>query len=170
MSALTYATAQLLRVLPREKITRAAGALADHKWSAPLGRAVVRVYSRAYAVELEDCLEQSGWASFDAFFTRALRDGVRPIDLDPRVVVSPADGRIDSMGRIEADSTFTVKGSPYRVEDLVGDPAEAQRYVGGAGCVIYLSPRDYHRVHSPVGGEISLEEYESQLAWLLRTK
>jgi len=49
---------------------------------------------------------------------------------------------------------FVVKGRPYRVDELVGDPAEAERYEGGAGCVVYLSPRDYHRVHSPVAGRI----------------
>lgn len=155
MSALTYATAQLLRVLPREKITRFAGALADHKWSAPLGRTVINIYSRAYNVELDDCIEKSGWPSFDAFFTRELREGARPVDRDPRTITSPADGAIGSMGPIEADSTFRVKGSDYRVEDLVGDAAEAKRYVGGSGCVVYLSPRDYHRVHAPAAGVVS---------------
>jgi phosphatidylserine decarboxylase len=60
------------------------------------------------------------------------------------------------MGRIERDSTFLVKGRPYSVEELVGDRAEAERYVGGGGFVVYLSPRDYHRVHSPVSGTIAL--------------
>jgi phosphatidylserine decarboxylase len=155
MSALTYATAQLLRALPREKITRLAGALADHKWSDPFGRTVVNIYRRAYNVELGECVEQGGWASFDAFFTRELREGARPIDSDRRAIVSPADGVIGSMERIEADATFRVKGSDYRVEDLVGDAREARRYVGGSGCVIYLSPRDYHRVHSPVAGVVA---------------
>jgi len=156
MSALTYATARLLRVLPRERLTRLAGALADHQWSRPLGRAVVGIYGRAYRVSLDECVEQDGWASFDAFFTRALRDGARPVDADPRVIVSPADGRVDSLGDIDEQSTFRVKGNDYRVEDLVGDPAEARRYTGGMGCVIYLSPRDYHRVHAPVDGVLSV--------------
>lgn len=155
MSALTYATAQLLRVLPREGITRVAGALADHAWSPPLARVVLGLYTRAYRVDLAECRQQDGWASFDAFFTRTLKDGVRPVESDPRVIVSPADGRLESMGAIEAGSVFRVKGSPYRVQDLVGDETEARRYEGGAGCVIYLSPRDYHRVHAPVDGVIS---------------
>jgi phosphatidylserine decarboxylase len=155
MRAITYATAQILRVLPRAGVSRAAGWLADHQWSRPLGKAVIGVYSRAYGVTFEECVEQDGWTSFDHFFTRALRDGARPLDPDPRTIVSPADGRVESMGTVDASSTFMVKGRPYRVEELVGDADEAKRYVGGGGCVIYLSPRDYHRVHSPVEGTIA---------------
>ena len=154
MSALTFATAQLLRVLPRARVGRALGRLADHTWHPHLGRAVVGLYSRAYNVELDDCTQIDGWTSFDAFFTRGLRAGARPIDRDPRTIVCPADGLVDSMGPIDADQSYRIKGRPYRVEELVGDAAEAKRYVGGAGCVIYLSPRDYHRVHSPVDGHV----------------
>jgi phosphatidylserine decarboxylase len=155
MSALTYATAHLLRVVPRARVSRAFGKLADVQWSPAVGRAVVGLYSRLYDVHFDECVEREGWASFDAFFTRRLRDGVRPMPRDPRVVVSPADGRIESMGRIDSGSTFVVKGRPYRVEELVGDAEEAKRFAGGAGCVVYLSPRDYHRVHAPVDGTVS---------------
>ncbi len=155
MSALTFATAQLLRVLPRARVGRALGKLADHTWHPSLGKAVVGLYSRAYDVKLDDCAQIDGWTSFDAFFTRGLRAGTRPIASGPRVIVSPADGVVDSMGPVGADTTFHIKGRPYRVEELVGDAAEARRYAGGAGCVIYLSPRDYHRVHSPVDGHVT---------------
>ena len=154
MSALTFATAQLLRVLPRAGMSRAMGRLADRPWPAPINRAIIRLYARVYDVALDECAQTDGWESFDAFFTRALKAGVRPIDGDPNVAVSPADGRVDSFGRIEEGSTFTVKGRPYRVEELVGSREEAARYAGGAGCVVYLSPRDYHRVHAPVDGDV----------------
>jgi phosphatidylserine decarboxylase len=157
MSAVTYATAQILRVLPRARIGRALGRLADRRWSPPVGRAVVELYSRVYDVHLDECADSQnsgGWASFDAFFTRRLRDGARAVDPDPRVVVSPADGRIESMGPIDEGGTFRVKGRPYAVAELVGDAQEARRFLGGGGCVVYLSPRDYHRVHSPVSGTI----------------
>jgi len=155
MRAITYATAQILRVLPRAGVSRAAGWLADHPWPSPLGRAVVGVYSRAYNVSLDECAETGGWSSFDRFFTRALRDGARPVDPDPRTIVSPADGRLESPGRVDEGSTFFVKGRPYRVEELVGDADEARRYIGGGGCVVYLSPRDYHRVHAPCDGTVA---------------
>ena len=154
MSAVTYATAQILRVLPRARIGRAIGQLADRRWSGAVGRAVVGLYTRMYDVSLDECVQNGGWANFDEFFTRELRDGAREVDADPTAIVSPADGRIESMGPIEADGTFLVKGRPYSVAELVGDEQEAARFLGGQGCVVYLSPRDYHRVHAPVGGTI----------------
>jgi phosphatidylserine decarboxylase len=155
MSAVTYATAQFLRVLPRARIGRALGRLADRRWSPPVERAVVGLYSHMYDVSLDECAHKGPWPSFDAFFTRRLRDGVREMPRDTRCVVSPADGRVESMGPVTRDGTFVVKGRPYRVDELVGDAAEAERFVGGAGFVVYLSPRDYHRVHAPVGGTIA---------------
>jgi phosphatidylserine decarboxylase len=154
MSAVTYATAQILRVLPRARIGRAIGQLADRRWSGPVGRAVVGLYTRMYDVSLDECVQNGGWANFDEFFTRELREGAREVDADPTAIVSPADGSIESMGTIEADGTFVVKGRPYSVAELVGGEQEAARFVGGQGCVVYLSPRDYHRVHAPVGGTI----------------
>jgi phosphatidylserine decarboxylase len=153
MTAITYATAQLVHVLPRARITRAVGFLADYPWPDRLGRAVVDLYCRTYGVELDECCKTSGFANFDEFFTRELRDGARPVPDDPGVIISPTDGRVDSCGLVDGRS-FYVKGRPYRVDELVGDDTEARRYEGGAGCVIYLSPRDYHRVHSPVDGRI----------------
>jgi phosphatidylserine decarboxylase len=155
MSAVTYATAQLLRVLPRAQISRAVGRLADSAWSPFVGRAVVKLYSHMYDVSLDECAHAGPWPSFDAFFTRKLRDGARRIESDPRSVLSPADGRLASFGRVGDDGRFVVKGRPYSVEELVGDAAEARRFKGGAGFVVYLSPRDYHRVHAPVGGAIA---------------
>jgi phosphatidylserine decarboxylase len=154
MSAVTYATARILRLLPRARIGRAIGRLADVRWSSPVGQAVVGAYSRLYDVRLEECAEREGWSSFDAFFTRRLRDGVRPLDPDSRTLTSPADGRIESVGSIHGEGTFVVKGRPYSVAELVGSARDARRFDGGAGCVVYLSPRDYHRVHAPAGGVI----------------
>lgn len=153
MNAITYATAQILRVLPRTKITRVMGRLADYPWPDRVGEAVVNLYCKAYGVELDECRKASGFTSFDEFFTRELREGARPMPADRRIVVSPSDGRVDSIGPIDGRA-FVVKGRPYRVDELVGDEDEARRYEGGAGCVVYLSPRDYHRVHAPVDGAI----------------
>ena len=150
---LTYASAQLLRVMPRERISRIMGQLADVQWPRPLERAVLGAYCRAYDVAMEECEAPDRWASFDHFFTRRLRDGARPL-AEGATWVSPADGRLESPGVVTADSLYLVKGRPYRVDELVGDPEEARRYVGGGGCVVYLSPRDYHRVHTPAAGKL----------------
>jgi phosphatidylserine decarboxylase len=129
------------------------GQLADVQWPRPLERAVLGAYCRAYDVALEECEAPDRWASFDHFFTRRLRDGARPL-ADGATWVSPADGRLESPGVVTADSLYLVKGRPYRVDELVGDRDEARRYVGGGGCVVYLSPRDYHRVHTPAAGKL----------------
>jgi phosphatidylserine decarboxylase len=154
MSAATYVTAQIMRMLPRAKISRAVGNLADWPWPAAVGNAVVGLYTRVYDVALDECENRSDWVNFDDFFTRPLRKGLRGIDGDPRAVVSPADGRLVSAGRIDPGGTFLVKGRPYSVSELIGSEIESQRFEGGSGFVVYLSPRDYHRVHAPVGGEI----------------
>ena len=154
MSAVTFVAAQILRMLPRARISHAVGRLADQPLAPPVERAVVGLYSRVYDVTLDDCAQKSDFRSFDAFFTRTLRKGARIVDPDPGTVVSPADGRVDSMARIDHDATFVVKGRPYRVDELVGDRAAADRFRGGAGFVVYLSPRDYHRVHAPIAGEV----------------
>lgn len=73
--------------------------------------------------------------------------------------MSPADGRIEDFGPIEADGTLLVKGKPYAVAELLGDPGEAARYLGGSYFIVYLSPRDYHRVHAPVAGRIVRMRY-----------
>lgn len=154
MKPITFATAQILRVLPRRRITRVMGRLADYEWPDAVGKAVVNLYCRAYGVELDECRKATGFASFDEFFTRELRAGARPMAKDAGVVVCPSDGRVDSLGPVDGRA-FHVKGRPYRVDDLVGDEEEARRYDGGLGCVIYLSPSDYHRVHAPVGGVVA---------------
>jgi phosphatidylserine decarboxylase len=155
MNAFTYATAQILRVLPRTRITRAMGRLADYPWPDRVGQAVVNLYCRAYRVDLDECRKARGFSSFDEFFTRELRDGARPLPASEGIVISPSDGRVDSIGPIDGRA-FHVKGRPYRVDELVGDEDDARRYDGGVGCVVYLSPRDYHRVHAPVKGQISI--------------
>lgn len=155
MSVATYAAAQLLRVLPRVRITRAVGKLAEARIPAPLARAVVGLYARAYAVDMNEALHPSeGYESFDAFFTRPLRPGARPACENDAAIVSPSDGRLDAIGRVERDGVFLVKGRPYAATDLLGDEEEARHYLGGHFAVVYLSPRDYHRVHAPVRGTV----------------
>lgn len=155
MNVATYAAAQLLRVLPRTRITRAVGRLVDAELHPRLSSAIVGIYVRAYGVDLDECAPMTGaFPSFDAFFTRALREGARPEHGSPDAFVSPADGRIEAIGRVEPGGRILVKGKPYTCADLVGDRVDARRYDGGQFAVVYLSPRDYHRVHSPVAGMV----------------
>lgn len=155
MSVATFAAAQILKVLPRVRLSHAVGRLCEAPLSPGVSRAIAGVYSRAYRVNLAEALPTPApYPTFDAFFTRALRPGARPIADAP--IVSPADGLIAASGPIDRGSRLFVKGQPYEVGELLGDPREAARYSGGSFAVVYLSPRDYHRVHSPVDGRISL--------------
>jgi phosphatidylserine decarboxylase len=129
--------------------------LCDANVPAPLSRLAASIYCRAYGVDLDECEACSGpYPSFDEFFTRRLREGVRPIAA--AAIVSPADGRLEQSGPVTAGGRITVKSTAYRVGELIGDEAEAKRYEGGSFAIVYLSPRDYHRVHSPVSGKLVL--------------
>ena len=156
MSVATFAAAQILRLLPRVRITRAVGRLSDARISAPLASTVVGLFARAYDVDLGEAIRpEGGYDSFDSFFTRKLKEGARPTCTDPHAIVSPADGNVVALGPIEHDGRFLIKGRDYRADELLGDVDEAKRYEGGHFAVVYLSPRDYHRVHAPVAGDVS---------------
>jgi phosphatidylserine decarboxylase len=156
MSVASFAAVQFLRALPRTRVSRAVGRLCETTLPAGVSRAVVGLYVRAYRVDLDECEAQEGaYPSFDNFFTRQLKPGQRAICPNAREIASPADGRIEAIGTIDLEGTLLVKQRPYRVAELIGDEADAERYAGGQFAVVYLSPRDYHRVHSPVTGVIS---------------
>jgi phosphatidylserine decarboxylase len=122
----------------------------------PLLSGAIGLYVRAYRVDLTECeVPEGGFRSFNDFFSRPLRDGARPLDTDPEAVLCPADGKLEDEGPIDARSRFLVKGKTYEVGELVGAPSEAARFEGGRFAVIYLSPRDYHRVHAPVSGAVT---------------
>lgn len=154
MSLATYAAAQLLRLVPRSGVSRAVGKLSERPLRPRVSRAITDLYIRAYGVDMADVAQNGAYPSFDAFFTRALRSGARIISDD--AVVCPADGKLVARGVVEPDLRIVVKGTPYSVPELVGDAADAQHLSGGSFAVVYLSPRDYHRVHSPVDGRISI--------------
>jgi phosphatidylserine decarboxylase len=151
----TFAAAQVLRVVPRVRLSQAVGRLCEANVPAPLSRWAASLYSRAYRVNLDEAESENGaYASFDQFFTRRLRSGVRPIA--EAAVVSPADGRLEQVGPVTLGGRISVKSTAYRVGELIGDEPEAKRYVGGSFAVVYLSPGDYHRVHCPVRGRLVL--------------
>jgi phosphatidylserine decarboxylase len=156
MSVASFAAVSILRALPRTRVSRAVGRLCDTSLPPGLSRAVVGLYVRAYKVNLDECDGPDTYPSFDAFFTRPLKPGQRDICAASDAVVSPADGSVEAIGTIDLDRTLSIKQRPYRVAELIGDDSDAQRYAGGQFAVIYLSPRDYHRVHAPVSGAVTL--------------
>ena len=110
----------------------------------------------AYDVDMSEAAQPDPYAflSFNAFFTRGLRKTARRADGDADTLVSPADGRISQIGRIEAGRILQAKARSYTVAELLADPEAAERYRDAGFATIYLSPRDYHRVHMPLDGEL----------------
>ena len=155
MPVTSFVAASSLRVLPRKRLSRMLGQLTRDKAPEPVLDVAMRAYCRAYGVDLSECeVPREGYETFDAFFTRRLKPGMRPADPDLDTIVSPADGRVDDLGVIEPGATFHVKGRPYDVAELLDDPAAGAELEGGRFAVIYLAPRDYHRVHAPVSGPV----------------
>jgi phosphatidylserine decarboxylase len=152
-----------LSVVPQNAASRAMGAFARARLPAPLLRPLLRWYVWKYGVDLSECAEPLG--SFDslvAFFTRALRPGARPVDGDEVAVVSPADGLVYAAGRVEGGRLPQAPGMDYAVRDLLAAPSPHE---GGSFVVVYLSPRDYHRVHAPVAGDVVRADYLPGRLW-----
>lgn len=153
MSVTTFAAAQLIRLLPRVRLSQAVGRLCDRQLHPQVSKVVALAYTKAYRVNMEEALVEGAFPCFDAFFTRRLRSGVRVVSEDG--VVSPADGLLSAAGSVTRDCRIRVKEQDYAVSELIGSSDDAKRYLGGSFIVVYLSPRDYHRVHSPVVGKLT---------------
>ena len=98
--------------------------------------------------------DPTAYPSFNAFFTRALRPDARMPDPDPHALLMPADGRISQCGTIDGDRIFQAKGQGFTTAELLGDAEAARAFVDGLFATVYLSPRDYHRVHMPWTGTL----------------
>ncbi len=123
---------------------------------APWKNFLIRRIVRRYEVNLDEAEnpDPGAYPDFNAFFTRALKAGVRPIDADPDAVLCPADGRISQAGPIDHGRVLQAKGFDFGTGELFGDDARAAPYHDGSFLTVYLSPRDYHRVHMPLAGEL----------------
>jgi phosphatidylserine decarboxylase len=116
---------------------------------------------RSYRVDMAQARIEDpiAYPTFNAFFTRALKPGARPQPVDASAIACPADGRISQIGTITTDAggharLFQAKGFDFTAAELLGSEAAAQPYAGGAFVTVYLSPRDYHRVHMPLAGTL----------------
>ncbi|MGM0575100.1 MAG: archaetidylserine decarboxylase [Myxococcota bacterium] len=146
----------LVHAVSSPTLSRATGRLADLRLPRPMLQRLIRAYVRAYDVDLSEVADDlDDFETFNAFFTRRLRDGARPPDPDEDVLLSPSDSRLHDLGRVPAHGLLDqIKGRRYRVGALLGDEGEADAYREGAFATLYLSPSDYHRVHSPATGVI----------------
>jgi phosphatidylserine decarboxylase len=155
----------LLGLVPKNALSRLAGALT--RWAAPrwlLDRAIVGFAGR-YGIDLGECDPPSSFRTFGEFFARPLKPGRRPIAPGEEVVVSPVDAVVSESGVATAGRLVQAKGIDYTVGALLGDYEAAGRFEGGAWATLYLSPRDYHRIHFPLGGRVTGWRYVPGRLW-----
>src|SRR5438270_8673358 len=156
MAELSYT---LLRLLPKNTLSRAVGAACRASAPRPVVRAVIRAFARKYGVdasEAERPIEE--YPTFTEFFTRRLKPGVRPIAAGELLPISPVDGTIGELGDIVEGRAVQAKGKHYTLAELIGGPnaaEDAAQFAGGTFATIYLAPYNYHRIHAPLGGEIT---------------
>jgi len=143
------------RIVPKRAVSGAIGWGVSLGIPAALRTLMLTRFARVYGIDVSEAEKPLGeYAGFDEFFTRKLRPGLRPIDDAPGRVVSPADGTVVECGLATAGKLIQAKGSDFDLAGLLDDPQAAARLEGGAYLITYLSPKDYHRVHSPVGGRV----------------
>jgi phosphatidylserine decarboxylase len=142
-----------LRYVPKNHLSRAVGRLVHARLPGPIARRLVHWFARTYQIDLDAAGKPAHeYPSIGHFFIRDLREGLRPIESD---FVSPVDGVLRNYGLVEGGKLEQVKGKTYTVSRFLADDANAPRYeTGGAFFNLYLSPQDYHHVHSPVTGTI----------------
>jgi|SRR5699024_6077696 len=143
-------------LLPQHGLSRLIGYLArcETPW---LKNWLIKTFQRRFDISLNEAMieKPEGFPSFNAFFTRALKEGARPIDTTANGIASPADGIISQCGPIDGSRLLQAKGTTFTVRELVGgDATLAQEFAGGNFATVYLSPKDYHRVHMPITGTL----------------
>jgi phosphatidylserine decarboxylase len=149
----------LQHIAPQHALSKLAGMLAESR--APwLRDALIRRFVAAFNVDLSEAARGIGeFASFNDFFTRELKPGVRPLADAAQFILSPADGAISQLGAITGGRIFQAKGRDYSATEILGGDTDAARFEGGRFMTIYLSPRDYHRVHMPAAGRLQASTY-----------
>ena len=148
LTALTY-------VLPHRALSSLARALA-YSTNPSLKQWLIDTVTRKFGVDLSEAAEPDprAYPTFNAFFTRALKPGARVADPDPRALLMPADGHVSQCGDIVDGRIFQAKGQAYTTAELLGSEADAAPFADGVFATVYLSPRDYHRVHMPWAGTL----------------
>ncbi|TCI04648.1 phosphatidylserine decarboxylase [Corallincola luteus] len=141
---------------PQHGLSRLVGWIAAAE-AGKVTTAFIRWFIGKYQVNMSEALESApeAYSSFNQFFTRPLKEGVRPLDENSHSLVHPVDGTVSQLGPIEEGRIFQAKGFHYTSTALLGgDPTTAEPFNQGDFATIYLAPRDYHRMHMPLDGTL----------------
>ncbi|OTG88218.1 phosphatidylserine decarboxylase [Acinetobacter sp. ANC 4558] len=147
---------QAQNVVPQHQLSRVVGKLAASE-NPLIKNVVISAFKAQYGIDMSIAEQTNAlkFKSFNDFFTRSLKNGVREIDADPQSIISPADGAISQIGTIESGDIFQAKGQKFTVDHLIADPQLAAPFKNGQFATVYLSPKDYHRVHMPFAGTLT---------------
>ncbi|KIO38041.1 archaetidylserine decarboxylase [Shewanella sp. cp20] len=148
-------------IMPKHLLSRLVGKLAAAELGA-VTTSVIKWFIKQYKIDMSEAAESApeAYASFNQFFTRALKPGIRPLCEDDDYIVHPVDGAVSQCGPIKEGRIFQAKGHEYSSLALLGDQADdAKRFEGGDFATIYLAPKDYHRIHMPIKGTLSKMTY-----------
>lgn len=158
-------TLRILRFLPRNLISRAFGAFAAMERPRWFVRRFKRWFAGRFKINLDEAARPiDEYSSLLTFFTRELKPGARTIDESADALVSPVDAAIGAFGRIENGTMLQAKGMSYTVAAFLGE-AHAADFLNGWYLTLYLSPRDYHRIHAPCAGKIRTTIYRAGTLW-----
>ena len=155
-SAIDNLKVKIQYFMPKILLSRAIGKIASSELGF-LTTFLIKTFIKHYNVNMKDAKikDPKRYKTFNDFFTRVLRDGIRPIDTNPDSLIHPADGAISQYGKIYKDAILQAKGHYYSLETLVGgNPNDAKDFEDGSFITTYLSPGDYHRVHMPLTGKL----------------
>jgi phosphatidylserine decarboxylase len=146
----------LQHLLPQHGISRLVLA-ATRSRSPAFKNALIKLFVRGFKPDMSDAVltDPTAYDSFNEFFTRALREGARPVDADPQAIVSPVDGTVSEAGPLTEDKLLQAKGHHYTLKALLaGNTAWERSFAGGSFATIYLAPYNYHRIHMALPGEL----------------
>ena len=144
-------------ITPQLGVSNLAGRLADNDRSPALKNRVIKWFIGRYGVDMSEAAEPNpeAYATFNDFFTRELKPGIRPLADGEKTLVSPVDGAISQLGQVTGDRVFQAKGQSFSLRELLGgEEATTAPFADGEFSTIYLSPKDYHRIHMPMAGTL----------------
>jgi phosphatidylserine decarboxylase len=144
-------------ITPKHLLSRLVGSLAAAEAGA-VTTAIIKLFIKQYKVDMSEALESNpgAYSSFNAFFTRQLKANARSICQDEEQLALPVDGAVSQLGNIKHDAIFQAKGHDYSLTTLLGGkPDVAKPFLDGKFATIYLSPKDYHRIHMPIDGQLT---------------
>ncbi|CUB05819.1 archaetidylserine decarboxylase [Marinomonas fungiae] len=143
-------------ITPQKALSRFVGRIAECT-NKPVKNTFISQFVKKYQVDMSEAINENplSYRNFNDFFTRAIKPEMRPIAQGDKVIACPADGAISQIGSIDHGTIYQAKGHRYSLTELLGGDAElSNQFLGGKFATVYLSPRDYHRVHMPLDGKL----------------